>query len=118
MHAESAGVFESFNCFVESRPDGVLVRPIGELDLWTVPAVEQHLLDGCDAGAGRIELDLGSLSFMDSSAIALVVRWSRKSAEGGFLLQVRAGTDRVRRLFAMTAISHLLVDAMPPEVVV
>lgn len=121
MHGESTGVpghAEPFSCSVEARPDGVLVRPFGELDLWTVPTVERLLFDSRQAGLGSIELDLGSLSFLDSSAIALVIRWSRASAEAGFMLHVRAGTAQVRRLFAMTALTHLLIDAVPPEQVV
>ena len=112
------GQAASFSCAVEPQVDGVLVRPFGELDCWTVGHVEQHLFEIRDSGAGTIELDLGSTSFMDSSAIALVVRWWRASAAGGFLLRVRAGTDEVRRLFEMTAITHLLVDGVPPEPVV
>lgn len=104
-----------FSCAVEPLADGVLVRPFGELDCWTVSHVEERLFDIRDSGVGKIELDLGSTSFMDSSAIALVVRWSRESAARGFGLFVRAGNDGVRRLFEMTAITHLLVDAAPEQ---
>ena len=109
------GQAEPFGCAVEPLTDGMVVRPYGELDCWTVGSVEQQLLDIRDAGVGNIELDLGSTSFMDSSGIALVVRWSRESAASGFMLRVRAGTHAVRRLFEMTAITHLLVDAAEPE---
>jgi anti-sigma B factor antagonist len=106
---------ELFNCTVETRADWAIVRPFGELDCWNVPFVEQHLLDVRDAGMGHVELDLDGLSFLDSSAVAMVVRWSRTSAQHGFLLRVRAGSPRVRRIFEITSITHLLTDEVPPE---
>jgi anti-sigma B factor antagonist len=106
---------ELFNCTLETRADRAIVRPFGELDCWNVPFVEQHLLAAHDAGIGHVELDLSGLSFLDSSAVALVVRWSRVSVERGFLLHVRAGSPRVRRIFEITAITHLLADDVAPE---
>jgi anti-sigma B factor antagonist len=106
---------DPFHCAVEAGTDRVVLRPFGELDCWNVPAVEQHLLDVREAGAGHVELDLGGLSFLDSSAVALVLRWSRISAEDGFLLRVRAGSPRVRRIFELTSITHLLADGAATE---
>ena len=109
---------ETFNCTVETRADRAIVRPFGELDCWNVPFVERHLLAAHDAGIGHVELDLGGLSFLDSSAVALVVRWSRASAERGFVLRVHAGPPRVRRIFEITAITHLLADDVAPDQIV
>lgn len=108
---------EPLSCTVETLHDRVIVRPFGELDCWTVPLVEKHLLDVHDAGAGHVELDLDGLSFLDSSAVALVVRWSRVSAERGFLLRVRASSPRVRRIFEITSITHLLEDPTAEQLV-
>jgi anti-sigma B factor antagonist len=102
---------QTFACIVEHEDHEVLIRPLGELDCWTVASVEQRLIDARDAGAGRITLDLGALSFLDSSAVALVIRWSRESAEHGFMLDVLGGTGRAQRIFEITACSYLLADA-------
>jgi anti-sigma B factor antagonist len=102
---------QEFACIVEHEENSVLIRPLGELDCWTVTSVEQHLLDARESGAGRITLDLGALSFLDSSAVGLVIRWSRESAEHGFMLDVLGGTGRAQRVFEITACSYLLADA-------
>jgi anti-anti-sigma factor len=106
-----------FSCTVETLADRVIVRPFGELDCWNVPYVERRLLDVRDMGVGHLELDLGGLSFLDSAAVALVLRWSRASAEHGFLLRVRADSPRVRRIFEITAVTHLLEDPSPEYLV-
>lgn len=108
---------DPFHCAVEAQPDHVLVRPVGELDCFSVGYVEQHLAAVHAAGASRIELDLSGLSFLDSTGVALVVRWSRASAESDFTLRVTNGTRNVRRLFEIMAISHLL-DETPCEQVI
>jgi anti-anti-sigma factor len=104
---------ELLSCAVETHESRVFLRPSGELDCWTVGALEEQLCEVHAAGFDPIELDLGSLSFCDSTGVALVVKWSQRSAEQGFLLRVTAGTGEVRRLFEMTAITHLLADAAP-----
>lgn len=108
---------EPFTCTVETQTDRAVVTPFGELDCWNVPALEQRLLDVRDTGVGHLELDLGGLSFLDSSAIALVLRWSRAAAEHGFMLRVRAASPQVRRIFELTAITHLLDDSSPEHLV-
>jgi anti-sigma B factor antagonist len=101
---------DPFHCAVEAGADHVRIRPIGELDCFSVSHVEEHLSAVHAGGARRIELDLGSLSFLDSTGIALVVRWSRASHQGGYSLRVTNGSHDVRRLFELMAISHLLEE--------
>jgi len=105
---------DPFHCAVEASADHVRIRPIGELDCFSVSHVEEQLSAVHAGGARRIELDLGALSFLDSTGIALVVRWSRASDEGGYSLRVTNGSHDVRRLFELMAISHLL-DEIPAE---
>jgi anti-sigma B factor antagonist len=105
-----------FHCAVEAHLDQVRVRPIGELDCSNVGHVDDRLAAVHAGGARQIELDLGGLSFLDSSGIALVIRWSRASEEGGFDLRVTNGSRDVRRLFELMAISHLLDDVPADKV--
>ena len=105
---------DPFHCAVEASADHVRIRTIGELDCFSVSHVEEHLSAVHAGGARRIELDLGALSFLDSTGIALVVRWSRASDQGGYSLRVTNGSRDVRRLFELMAISHLL-DETPAE---
>jgi anti-sigma B factor antagonist len=59
---------------IETRDDGVLlvVAPAGELDLATVPTVRQAL-GACTDGHRAAVLDLRGVTFMDSTAIRLLI---------------------------------------------
>jgi anti-sigma B factor antagonist len=59
---------------IEIRDDGVLlvVTPIGELDVATVPAVRQAL-GACSDSHRSAVLDLRGVTFMDSTAVRLLI---------------------------------------------
>jgi anti-anti-sigma factor len=61
----------SFRCDVVPERDAVRVRPIGSLDIATVPVLEQQLQEFRQAGVRRLIVDLGGLSFMDSTGLRL-----------------------------------------------
>ena len=67
---------EPFTCNVTPERDHVIVAPRGELDMATVGILEQELRQLHGSGFNRIVLDLGGLSFMDSSGLHLVMRWT------------------------------------------
>lgn len=97
-----------FTCQV-SRGDGqAVVSPRGELDMATVGAVEQELKDLRRSGVGRIVLDLGGLTFMDSSGLHLLVRWTNEASRDGFQFELEPGPPAVQRIFELAAITDTL----------
>ena len=100
---------EPFTCNVTPERDQVIVAPCGELDMATVGAVEQELQRLCDSGFRKIVLDLGGLSFMDSSGLHLVTRWSAEASRDGFLFELEPGPPQVQRVFEVTAV----MDELP-----
>jgi anti-anti-sigma factor len=98
-----------FTCQV-SREDGqAVVSPRGELDMATVGAVDLELRGLRDAGVDRIVLDLGGLTFMDSSGLHLLTRWVSEASKDGFQFELEPGPPAVQRIFDLTAMS----DALP-----
>ncbi len=82
------------------RPDVTLVEVAGELDTATVPQLRVAL----DAGAPHVAVDLGGLTFVDSSGVELLIR-TRKQAPGSLhLVGVRRSraVTRVLDLFGLT----------------
>ena len=71
----------SLTCIVLQRRDAVRVHPIGVLDTATVPVLERQLQEVREAGFRRLIVDLGGLSFMDSTGLRLALRWA--AAAGG-----------------------------------
>jgi anti-sigma B factor antagonist len=60
---------------VEQRPDErtAVISIAGELDLATAPQLKWRLVDALEAGLGAIVVDLGDVTFMDSTALGVLV---------------------------------------------
>jgi anti-sigma B factor antagonist len=87
----------------EVRPDRELVTVVvhGELDIATAPVLDAHLRELRDAGWDQLVVDLRGLTFIDSTGVHLVLRWTASAADLGHGLRVVLGA-RARSVFAMT----------------
>ncbi len=86
-----------------------ILRLVGELDTDGGPRLERALLAARAEGHTEIVLDLGGLTFIDSSglwAITSAWRWCRRQ---GFGFSLLPGSEAVQGLFEVTG----LVDALP-----
>jgi anti-anti-sigma factor len=100
---------EPFQVNVQPERDHVTIAPRGELDMATVGALEQELRRLHDSGFGTIVLDLGGLSFMDSSGLHLVTRWVAAASRNGFRFQLEPGQQQIQRLFELAGV----IDELP-----
>jgi anti-sigma B factor antagonist len=105
---------ESFRCETDRDGDVVWVRPIGELDLDTAPQLDRELEAARAVGAGRVVLDLRTLTFMDSTGLRLVIRWDTAAREQGFAFAVVPGPEVVQRVFRLTGMDEVIQVAEPP----
>jgi len=99
---------EPFRCEVTPERDRVVVAPRGELDMATVDAVEQELRRLIQSGFRLVVLDLGGLSFMDSTGLHLVARWSAEASRDGFAFEVEPGPRAVQRVFELSGMAEAL----------
>lgn len=83
-----------------------VVFPEGELDLTTVPLLEERLMHALHEG--DTVLDLSRLSFIDSSGIALLVSISATAREHRWRLELRDPSPHVDRLIKLTSVAELL----------
>jgi len=97
---------EPFTCRVIPDRDRVVVEPRGELDMATVGAVEQELRRLRGSDFKRIVLDLGGLTFMDSTGLHLVARWTAESSRDGFAFELRPGPPAVQRVFELAGMAE------------
>src|SRR3954452_3735633 len=93
-----------FRCELEHRDGIARIQPQGELDMSTVPELEEALRAGRASGARRLVLDLRGLGFMDATGLTLVTRWNNESRRDGFDFALVAGDERVQRLFELTGL--------------
>lgn len=90
--------FARFACHVRPQRDVVHVVPDGELDVDTVGAVEQRLVELRDAGFDQLVLDLRELTFIDLYGLRLAERWTAAADRDGFAFDVLTGAPAVQRL--------------------
>jgi anti-sigma B factor antagonist len=95
-----------FSCEVIPRRDQVVIRPRGELDMATIGEVEQELRQLRRSGFRTLVLDLSGLTFMDSTGLHLVMRWTNESAQDGFAFEVEPGPPAVMRVFDLAEMTH------------
>jgi anti-sigma B factor antagonist len=79
----------------------------GELDMATRARVESALIRAEESGALVIELDLGGLTFMDSSGVHVALDARRRSREKGHSLVLVGGSESVLRVFELTGTAQL-----------
>jgi anti-sigma B factor antagonist len=99
---------DEFRIDLEREPAGVRVRPVGELDLATVPSLEHELERVRASGATSVVLDLRGLTFMDSTGLSLTLRWSLEASRDGFDFSLVRGEGAIRRLFELTGMDRRL----------
>ena len=92
---------------VESRGEVVVVRAAGEVDAATAPQLAAALEDG-DAARAAVELDLGGVTFIDSSGIRVLARVHAAAVDAGRPFAITAAGEPVRKIFAMTGLDALL----------
>jgi anti-sigma B factor antagonist len=98
----------AFTCDVSAEGDAATVSPRGELDMATAGALDQELRRLHDSGVDKILLDLGGLTFMDSSGLHLIVRWAGEAGRNGFEFELGPGPPAVQRIFNLTALEDTL----------
>jgi anti-sigma B factor antagonist len=72
---------------VSESGEALVVRLAGELDLYNAPALRTALLDCVAREPARLVVDLGEVTFIDSTALgALIEARSRLGSKDGFVL--------------------------------
>jgi anti-anti-sigma factor len=97
-----------FRVDVEPERDLVRVYPVGDLDLTTVAEVRAQLEELRAVGFTHLILDLGRTTFLDSSALHMVVEINARAAHDGFEFTISPGPPAVQRAFEVTGLDTRL----------
>jgi anti-sigma B factor antagonist len=111
--ARESSELEPFRCEVEPDRVAVRVRPVGEMDLATVPVVDAQLAELWAVGFTRIVLDLHDVTFLDSTGLRLLMSWHERSASDGIGFAVIPGPPGVQRLLELTGVADQLTYWSP-----
>jgi anti-sigma B factor antagonist len=85
-----------------------LVALDGELDLHVAPDVKHHLHKLMKAGKRRLVVDLCATSFIDSTAIGMLIAAGNRAQASGGLLTLVCDEPNVLRVFELIAMDQYL----------
>jgi anti-sigma B factor antagonist len=89
--------------------DGVVtVRPHGELDMASAPALRAALETTSTMGVERIVVILSDVSFLDSTGLNALVHGWRIATDAGLTFTLSEPTPPVRRILDITNLDRLL----------
>jgi anti-anti-sigma factor len=83
-----------------------VVRPVGELDLYTAPELKRALLDAIQKGARYVIVDLTDTTYIESATLGVLVgALKRLRANDGLLLLVCPDRN-LRKIFSITGLDR------------
>ena len=101
---------------VSSQGERVVLRLDGELDLASVPTLENAMTDATFDDMAEIVLDLRGLEFIDSTGLRAILLQDKRSTERGQAFALVRGSEQVQRLLDMTHVEeHLRIVSSPEE---
>jgi anti-anti-sigma factor len=89
---------------VWDKPDALTVTIAGELDIASVGPVQRAIEDILTEACRTAVFELGDLTFMDSSGLALMVQVSKQVDR----VEIRHATAIVRRVIEATGLEEIL----------
>jgi anti-sigma B factor antagonist len=95
------------------RPHAYEVTISGEVDIEAAPAIDAQLDALIDAGARFILLDLGGVTFLDSSGLRCVVRAARAVEDRGGRLTCTGLSGAASKVLEISGLLEQLRDGEP-----
>jgi anti-sigma B factor antagonist len=98
--------------------DSFVVAAGGELDLFTSERLREKLAEALELGARRILVDLTGVSFMDSTALGVLVGAAKMLQSSGGQMVLVADDPRVTRAIEITGLTRVFrIESSLPEAV-
>ncbi len=83
-----------------------MVTLAGEVDLYTAPEFREVLLRGIDEGARHVVVvDLSSVTFVDSTALGVLVGGGKRLRQHDGALLIVCGADGIRRILEIAGLA-------------
>jgi anti-sigma B factor antagonist len=85
-----------------------LVSLSGELDLYTADSVRAHIAEADAVGADTVVVDLSEISFIDSTALGVLVQETKRLEGRGHSLVLVTNHPRTLRVFEVTGLDRVV----------
>jgi anti-sigma B factor antagonist len=97
---------------IRDEPGHVLITVAGEVDIATVPQLQERL--AAPAASGRpLIVDLDLVTFIDAAGLGVLASAASQAAAHGASLHAVCARHQVRRLFTITGLDRLIPLARP-----
>jgi anti-sigma B factor antagonist len=105
---------EELQIHTDDIADGVILRPVGEIDLSCAATLRQHLSQIQDARPARLVINLSEVPYMDSSGVATLVEAMQIARRTSSKLVLAALQDKVRSIFEIARLDMVfsIVDSV------
>jgi anti-sigma B factor antagonist len=84
-----------------------LVALRGEVDIYTAPRLKERLLELLDGGATGIVVDLSAVTFIDSTALGVLIGGVRRLRDVGGSMALVVTTRTVERVLTITGLDRV-----------
>ena len=98
---------ERFTCAIERTSEAVLLRPVGEVDLGTVPTLRSNLKAMLEDNLNVI-VDLKGIQYIDSTGIKALLDAHRLFSQRGQRFVVSEPNAICRKLFGITGVDKTI----------
>ncbi len=100
----------------ETRADArIVLRLPADLDIATVEAIHDAIIDAVDHAVGEIVLDLDGVRFLDSYGIRLLVTARRRAWDRDLPFRLHGGKPLIRDLLELVGQDPLYQPKMPRQ---
>jgi anti-sigma B factor antagonist len=107
LGSEVADAPATLELSVSEENGEMVVRANGELDVNTAPDLREQLARLVTDGARRVVVDLSDISFVDSTALSVLVSALKRLRQSDGDLELASPNPSVRRVFEITGLTRL-----------
>lgn len=98
---------EPFDISEETGNGVAIVSATGEIDLATAPSLRERLEACIDRGPEVVVVDLLGVTFMDSTALGVLVGALKRCRQAGGSMRIVVADPRVLKVFEITGLTEL-----------
>jgi len=91
-----------------AQGERTIVHVGGEIDVYTAPLLRRRLDEPIHAGCRDLVVDLGRVTFLDSTGMGVLVGRLKMVRFHGGRMRIVGATDRVLKVFTITGLDRVL----------
>jgi anti-sigma B factor antagonist len=92
---------------VRPAPEIAVIALEGEVDIYSAPQFKEALLTGIDDGATAIVVDLARVTFIDSTALGVLVSGAKRVRPKNGRLDIVCTDENITRIFEITGLDRI-----------